>query len=78
MRRETVFDVLGDNIGVINKHKCKNGFVVKLMDDDWGWYVRVVDANHMIHYDGKIFLEKDDAEAEYKEMILKWRSPSSG
>ena len=69
MVKETVFEALGEALDVVDKHFCKNGFVVKLMDDDWGWYVRVVDGDHNIHYDGKIHLEQEDAEFEYKDVI---------
>jgi hypothetical protein len=73
MKKETIFKSIGDNIGVIDKHECKNGYTVKLMNDDWGWYVRVVDKDHTIHYDGSVILEYKEAKNEFDEIVTIYR-----
>lgn len=73
MRQEKERKILGENYDVLDQHKCKNGFTIKFMDDDWGWYVKVMDEQRYIHYNGKIHFDKEIALAEYDEIIQQFR-----
>ena len=73
MKKETVFNAIGDALGVCDKRELKNGLIVKLMSEEWGWYVRVVDSEHNIHYDGGIILEKSKAEDEFEVISEKYK-----
>ena len=72
MKKETVFKALGDSIGVKDKKLLKNGLTVKLMNDDWGWYVRIVSKDHTIMYDGGIYPVHSDAKDEFDELCIKF------
>lgn len=73
MKKETVFKAIDDNLGVKENKSLKNGLTVKLMNEDWGYYVRVVDKEHYIHYDGGILLEYEDAKEEFEVICEKYK-----
>ena len=72
MRKEFVGNVLGANFGIVQKVELDNGNVIKVKNDDWGYFVYVVDPNGEILYTSELLVYISDVDVEVEHVKYRY------
>lgn len=68
MKKERKFKLLGENWGVRGKYELGSGLVLKVMNDDWGVFIRVVDKALNILYEGDVITHEHEVNDEIEKI----------
>ena len=72
MRKEFVGNVLGANFGIVRKVHLDNGNIIKVKNDDWGYFVYVVDPNGEILYTSELLVYISDVDVEVEHVKYRY------
>ena len=68
MKKERKFKLLGENWGVRDKYELGSGLVLKVMNDDWGIFIRVVDKALNILYESDVIIHEHEVHVEIEKI----------
>jgi hypothetical protein len=70
--KEHLLKVLGQDFGVVEKRYLSNGWALKVVNDDWGHFIRVVDeATRDVYYFSNLIIHDEQIEDEVLKAITK-------
>ena len=68
MNKEFVGNVLGIDYGIVQKVQLDNGNVIKVKNDDWGFFVYVVNSSGVILYASELIVHECDIADEIEHI----------
>lgn len=69
MQKEKNFKILGPDFGIIKQIDLPGDMILKLKNDDWGHYIKVINKNGDTLYNGPIITQDREEPARIKEAV---------
>ncbi|KFZ25796.1 MAG: hypothetical protein KQ78_02001 [Candidatus Izimaplasma bacterium HR2] len=68
MKKERQFKILGEKWGVRGEYEIDNDLILKVMNDDWGVFIRVIDKALNILYESDVIIHEHEVNDEIEKI----------